>query len=83
MKWLNTLRRWCGVPEHPPATTGEQSVLFVLEKHTAAMTFEELREATKIISDDLRQVLDSLQYHGRVVRSAQGRYRSVHKKKGN
>lgn len=57
--WLNTLRRWFGRPEVPPAISGEQSVLFVLRR-ASNMPLWKLSEATHIPEDDLRPVLARL-----------------------
>jgi hypothetical protein len=65
MKCLNWLRRQTGRPEKPLATTGEQSVTFVLQSHSPR-TFDELTAATEIIADDLRQVLRRLELSGRI-----------------
>ncbi len=57
--WLNTLRRWCGRSEVPPAISGEQSVLFVLQ-NASNMSLWELSKATHISEDDLQPVLSGL-----------------------
>ena len=67
MKWLNAIRRWFGLPEHPPAVTGDTSVLFVLQSVSPRyMSFDEIQTATHIEVEDLRKELERLAWFGKV-----------------
>jgi len=65
--WINTLRRWFGFVEHPPAVSGVTSIMFVLQSAPAALTFAQIRERTNIVDDDLDGLLEALILEGRVV----------------
>jgi hypothetical protein len=71
MIWLNTLRRWLGWEEVPPATNGETSVLFVLQSRSP-MSLVSIRDATNIPLADLRPLLDRLERTHRIRSSMAG-----------
>jgi hypothetical protein len=61
MTWQNTLRRWFNLPENPPATSGDTSVLFVLESaYPSSLSLAELRDMTRIPYGDLRREMERL-----------------------
>ncbi len=67
MSWQNTLRRWFKLPEKPPATTGDTSVLFALESaYPGSLTLTELRDMTRIPYSDLRREMERLIWMRRV-----------------
>jgi hypothetical protein len=78
MIWLNAVRRWCGYPEKPPAISGEQSVLFVLQTKSP-MTLFELGVETEISDDQLRPILVRLERSGRIRTGWAGPANSAHK----
>lgn len=62
---LNTMRRWFGYPEIPPAVSGEMSILFVLQTKSPK-TRAEISEATQVSEDQLIPILDKLERQGRI-----------------
>ena len=66
MKWLNTLRRWFGLSEHPPAVSGATSVLFVLQSSILPMSKAQISAETTIVGSDLEDILCALEQEGRV-----------------
>jgi DNA-binding MarR family transcriptional regulator len=65
MIWLNTLRRWFGFPEKPPATYGDTSILFVLQSNSP-QTRAQISAATRISEDQLTPILEKLVRIGRI-----------------
>ena len=65
MIWLNTLRRWFGFPEKPPAVYGDTSILFVLQSHSP-QTRAQISASTRISEDQLRPILEKLVRAGRI-----------------
>jgi DNA-binding HxlR family transcriptional regulator len=64
-KCLNTLRRWSGRPEKPPAVYGDTSILFVLQSKSP-QTRAEISAATRISEDQLIPILTKLENQGRI-----------------
>jgi DNA-binding MarR family transcriptional regulator len=63
--WINAMRRWLGRPEIPLATSGETSILFVLQSHSPK-TLAEISEATNISEVQLVPILERLERRGRI-----------------
>ncbi len=64
-KCLNTLRRWSGRPEKPPAISGDTSILFVLQSKSPQTRYQ-ISTATRISEDQLAPILDKLERQGRI-----------------
>ena len=64
--WLNWIRRTLGMGEHPPATSAETSVLFILNSSRKA-TLAELSVRSHVPEDELRPVVERMAQRGDIL----------------
>ena len=62
----NWFRRLLGRPEHPPAVSGEHSVLFILQSVRSATTLAELSALSRVSEDQLLPIMDKLERTDRI-----------------